>query len=639
MQFKHPELLWALFLLLIPILIHLFQLRRFKKTPFTNVKFLKKVVSESRRSSTLKKWLLLGTRMLLFAAAIVAFAQPFFAKETALKDKETVIYLDDSFSMQAKTNRSTLFEDAIQNLIKSIPEEKVFTFFTNEKVFKDVTLKNIQNDLLQLAPTAKQLKLNEVYLKASTFFDSEKNTIKNLVLISDFQENMAIEKQDSSQNFEKHLVRLSHDNLGNISLDSVYLNTINSDNQELTTLLSSNFDAENTAVSLFNGDRLIAKTAANFNTNKLATVSFTLPKNDIVKGKIEISDSGLAYDNQLYFNIDAKQKIKVLAIGEGDSDYLKRIFTADEFEFTSVALNNLNYSDINEQNFIILNELEGVPNALNMSLKSFTEADGHVVVIPSKQIELSSYAQFLSNYYATSYIERINYEREITGISFSHPLYRNVFEKNVVNFQYPKVEQYYRLKTNAPQILSYQDKSPFLVGSNGVFIFTASLSKENSNFKNSPLIVPTLYNMGINSLKIPELYHPLGNHQKVDIAAQLPKDNILKVTHDDYQFIPRQKSFANKVSIYFDENPVKDGIYGVFNNDKFYRNLSFNYPRDESKLNYIDTSTINASSKQESISALFEQLQNDNTINALWKWFVILAVLFMMLEVLIQKYL
>ncbi len=85
MQFKHPELLWGLLLLLIPILIHLFQLRRFKKTPFTNVKFLKKVISESRRSSTLKKWLLLFTRLMIIAGLVIAFAQPFFAKSSALK--------------------------------------------------------------------------------------------------------------------------------------------------------------------------------------------------------------------------------------------------------------------------------------------------------------------------------------------------------------------------------------------------------------------------------------------------------------------------------------------------------------------------------------------------------------------------
>lgn len=48
MQFKHPELLYALFALLIPILIHLFQLRKFKKQAFTNVAFLKKVTSQPK---------------------------------------------------------------------------------------------------------------------------------------------------------------------------------------------------------------------------------------------------------------------------------------------------------------------------------------------------------------------------------------------------------------------------------------------------------------------------------------------------------------------------------------------------------------------------------------------------------------
>jgi len=639
MQFKHPELLWALFFLLIPIFIHLFQLRRFQKTPFTNVKFLKKVVSESRRSNTLKKWLLLFTRMLLLAALIVAFAQPFFAEESALQEKETVIYLDDSFSMQAKTSNSTLLEDVIQNLIKSIPENQVFSLFTNEKVFKDVTLKNVQNDLLQLSPTSKQLKLNEVYLKANTFFDSEKNSLKNLVVVSDFQRSMALVKEDSIQNLEKHLVRVATEDLENVSVDSVYLSTIDSENLELTTLLSSNLDTESTAVSLFNGDQLIAKTAAKFNNNKQASVRFTLPKNEVIKGKIEISDTGLVYDNQLFFNIDAKEKIKVLAVGSGNSDYLKRIFTANEFDFKAVTLNNLNYSDLNEQNFIILNELKSIPNALTTSLKSFTADDGHFVVIPAIQIDLVSYGQLLSNFAATSYTQLISYERDITGISFLHPLYRNVFEKNVVNFQYPKVSQYFRLKTNAPSILSYQDKDPFLVGSGGVFIFTASLSTENSNFKNSPLIVPTLYKMAVSSLKLPELYNSMDHTQKVDIAAQLPKDNILKLTQNEYEFIPRQKSFANKVSLYFNENPQKDGIYTVFDKDNFYRNLSFNYPRTESNLDYMDISTINASSKNASIASLFQQMQNDNTINALWKWFVILAVLFMLLEVLIQKYL
>ena len=131
MQFKYPELLWALFLLLIPVFIHLFQLRRFVKTPFTNVKLLQKVVAESRKSNTLKKWLLLFTRMGLLAGIVLAFAQPFFAAKTVLKDKETVIYLDDSFSMEAKTENGTLLSDAAQDLIKSLPKDRESVSYTH----------------------------------------------------------------------------------------------------------------------------------------------------------------------------------------------------------------------------------------------------------------------------------------------------------------------------------------------------------------------------------------------------------------------------------------------------------------------------------------------------------------------------
>ncbi len=109
MQFQHPELLYALFLLLIPIFIHLFQLRRFKQVDFTNVAFLKKVTIQTRKSSQLKKWITLLLRLLALACIIIAFAQPFTATKTALNtDKETVLYLDNSFSMQAKGTNGPL---------------------------------------------------------------------------------------------------------------------------------------------------------------------------------------------------------------------------------------------------------------------------------------------------------------------------------------------------------------------------------------------------------------------------------------------------------------------------------------------------------------------------------------------------
>ncbi len=639
MQFKHPEFLWALLLLLIPIFIHLFQLRRFKKTPFTNVKFLKKVVSESRRSNTLKKWLLLLTRMLLLVGLVVAFAQPFFAKKSAFKKKETLLYLDDSFSMQAKKEGSSLLSNAVQDLLKSVPKDAFLTVFTNEKVFRETTMSAIQNELLAIEHSSKQLTLEEIELKATSFFSKDATTEKNLIIVSDFQSSIGIPAQDKLDSIRTHLVKLLPEEVENISIDSLYISSDNSANKELTVHLSSSDVTESAPVSLYNGERLIAKTAANFNADKKAGVNFTLPENELIKGTLAVTDNSLIYDNQLYFNIDQKKKIKVLAINETNANFLKRIFTEDEFSLNEHALKSLNYNDLSLQNMVIVNGLQTIPTALTANLHSFTENGGTLVTIPANDSDLITYNALLYNYFATNFVQKVVIENNITDIAFAHPLYQNVFEKKVVNFQYPKVNEYYQINTRAQKLLSFQNKDPFLVGIGNAYIFSASINKENSNFINSPLIVPTLYNMGLNSLQLPKLYSILSNEMTFDVATSLPKDHILKVANNDYEFIPRQQSMTNKVTMNFDASLTKAGIYEIKDGNSVLSHISFNHGRKESMLNYLNLEQVKATSKTASIPNLFKIMEKDDRITPLWKWFIILVLLFLMLEVLIQKFL
>ena len=638
MQFKYPELLWALFLLLIPIFIHLFQLRRFKKTPFTNVKMLQKVVSESRKSNTLKKWLILFARLSAFTSIIIAFAQPFLANKTALQVKETVIYLDNSFSMQAKSDQGTILDNAIQELIRAIPEGKNFSLFTNSTEYRNVQLQDIQNDLLTISSTPDQLKLDEIQLKASSLFSKNVNSLKNLLVISDFQQRMSSQITDTISGIRRHLVKLSASTLNNVSLDSIYINKYGTENIEITALLTAPSEIQSIPVSLFNSNKLIAKTSAVFKDLK-GEVSFTLSANEVINGKLEISDAEITYDNHLFFNIDEKEKPKVLSIGDTSSDYLKRIYTNSEFLFSSFSLKNLNYRDIDAQNLILLNELENIPTSLIASISSFVSEGGNLVIIPSINTNINDYNQLLTRFSLGSFIEKTSIENKITRITFSHPLYQNVFEKNIDNFQYPKVSEFFKTNSKSSSILGYQSGEPFLLGKNGVYLFTASINNQNSNFKQSPLIVPTFYKMGMNSLKRVGLYHTMGGQINLDIAKKVAKDHILKVSKDDFEFIPQQLTHANKVSLTFNENPFEDGIYTVNENGNTLKNMSFNYPRDESEFEFLDFNNLPATSKQSSIATLFQELQKDNSITELWKWFVILAVLFILIEVLIIKYL
>ncbi|WP_158977742.1 BatA domain-containing protein [Cellulophaga sp. L1A9] len=637
MHFKHPEILWGLFLLLIPILIHLLQLRRFKKTAFTNVKMLQKVVAESQKSRSLKKWLLLITRMLLFTALIIAFTQPYFAKTTAFKNKETIIYIDNSFSMQAKKGNVSLLEVAVQDLLKKAPKNTKLSVFTNTDTYINTTIGAIQNDLLSLNFSQNQLALNAIELKAKSLFSTSSNSIKNLVIISDFQKKNEEFPEISSKEIAKYYIQLAASKNENIAIDSVFYTTAPNELTNLKIQLSSSYKLENQPISIYNNTQLLAKTSAAFKNSNTAEVSISLPENESILGKIQIEDSGLSYDNQFYFSKNKQEKIKVLEIYGVQTKYLERIYTSEEFEFQKNSISQLNYSLLESQNTIVLNEIERIPDALIQALQLFNKNGGTLIVIPHNKISVTNYNALLTKFGVTLN-QKINNTQEITSINFDHPLYSNVFDKKIDNFQYPEVISYYQLEANLPTILSYASNEAFLIGKKGSYVFTSPLSSDFSNFKNSPLIVPTLYNMGTESLEQEALYYVIGENNSVAIPVHVAKDDVLKIVNDNNEYIPQQQSLSNKILLRFNEVPLEDGLFAVKNKEKTFKYLSFNYPRSESDLTYWDLDQLKAINTPTSISNLFETLEKEDSVNELWKWFVILALLFALIEIGIQKY-
>jgi hypothetical protein len=638
MQFKNPELLYALLLLLIPIIVHLFQLRRFQKVDFTNVAFLKSVTIQTRKSSQLKKWLTLLTRLLLLTAVIIAFAQPYFSKDDSFKlDSETVIYLDNSFSMQAKGNQGELLKRAVQDILESNYNDEKVTIFTNNSTLKNSSSKTIQNDLLQLAYSSNQLDYNAAILKGKALFSKDNSTRKNLILISDFQQlQQGIEIQaDSSIN--TNLIQLKPINTNNVSIDSLYISKINSSNIELTVSLDGSPESlENLPVSLFNGENLVAKSAVS--STSLNSTTFSIPNNVKMNGKITIDDASLQFDNTLFFNINERSKINVLTINEASDNFLKRIFTDDEFDFQSVQANQLNFNDISKQNLIILNELVSIPVSLSNALQNFANNGGNVLIIPAIKANINSYNQCLSGIGNATLSNQTIADKNITSINYSHPVFNAVFDKQVSNFQYPIVHNYYNINAPESAILSFEDNKPFLVQTANTFVFAASLNAENSNFIDSPLIVPTIYNIGRQSLKLPKLYYNIGEENSFDVNTIMQQDAILKLKFDAVEIIPQQQTLSNKVSVVTNETPETASTYAITNNNEVLEHISFNYNRSESNLRFQNLSSIQNATISNSLPELLTNIKSDTNINALWKWFVIFALIFLIIEMLILKY-
>ncbi len=641
MQFKHPELLYALFLLLIPILVHLFQLRKFKKEAFTNVAFLKKINIQTRKSSSIKKWLLLLTRLIVIACIVFAFAQPFFTQsESATKAKETVIYLDNSFSMQAKGPSGQLLKTAAQDLITNVPEDQNITLLTNTETYRNTSVKDIRNNLLQLPYSATQLSENAVILKAQKAFTHNQNTDKRLVLISDFQDK-GTPPTNIPEGITTSYIQLSPVIKNNVSIDSLYISAKKPRSYELTVQLSTQENREvNTSVSLYNGQTLVAKGTAAFDNELTTIVTFDIDNSNVIAGRVVIEDPFLAFDNTMFFSINKSRAIKVLTINGGNSSYLKRIFTAPEFNYTEVDVQNIDYSTIQDYNYIVVNEVAEIPTALVVAIDAFAKAGNIATIVLNPSTDIVSHNRVLQSLGGFNATESNPNKQLITTINYDHPIYNGVFDTRIKNFQYPSVSSSITVQGGDP-VLKYEDGSSFLTTSNGIYIVTGGIDTTNSNFKNSPLIVPTFYNMSRQSLSLPPLYFYASTNTSFDISAQVTEDQILSlkdISDDKNTVIPLQKSQGSKVTITTSKELEKAGIYDVLKEQNTIQQISYNYARDESILRYKTLEKSDASNYASAVSELFDTFKAENNIQSLWKWFVIFALFFLLLEILILKF-
>lgn len=639
MQFRHPEILYFLFLLVIPIIVHLFQLRRFKKEYFTNVKFLQELSVQTRKSSKIKKWLLLATRLLLLACVIIAFAQPFFkAKDSKSASNEMYIILDNSFSMQAKGQKGELLRRAVEDLLEHTPETRNFSLITNTESFWNTDIKSIQKDLQNLKYSATPFELDNLLTKVN----ARKSAFsKDIVVISDAAglEQKDLKSIDKESN--TYFITPKSEQKNNVSIDSVYLIQTMDNFYEIGIKLSRFGDEEKEVpIALYNDGKLIAKTVSKMDS-RTNVMNFTIPKADF-NGYAQITDNGLAYDNELYFSLSKPEKTNVISIGEASkSGFLSKIYTSAEFNFANFPIQNLDYNSLDKQDVIILNELREIPQALQTTLKAFAEKGGNIVLIPSEESAVSNLNAFASNFGGFQFGNLESDEKLVTKIAFAHPLYSGVFEKKIENFQYPKTAKSFALSSASAPILTFEDQSPFLtsVGNSiaSIYIFSAPISVSNSNFQNSPLIVPTFYNMAQNAQKTGIFSVTIGSGQPFVIDANLGKDEIVEVSGKGEKFIPVQQILNNKVKMTFNDYPNQAGSYTIFNKEKAIRNVGFNYDRTEGDLT-SNAGLLSDYKTVDSVETVFDTLQTDRTNTDIWKWFVILALIFLTTELLIQKF-
>ena len=651
MQFKYPEVLFFLFLLLIPLLIHLFQLQKFKKEAFTNVRFLKEIELETRKSSKLKKLLILLSRLMAFAALIIAFAQPFIDKNKSLDKRESVYYLDNSLSMQAKAAAGTdqLQFNKNQLLDKAVGLEANQTLLSNNKLHDQLDSKTFKNRLVNLDYYPIHKNINQILLEINNDLKKKKNTLFDIHLLSDFQNiNGKIDSNLIDKKQQYNFITPANTNHKNISIDSIWIAERNPKEITLMSRLTSHeLDIDDLSVSLSLNEVLYGKSTLNLAAGTSKEIAFKIPATDSTSGKISISDHSLNFDNELFFKIPKNYRTKVLVIGH-KSDFLNRIYQKNAFELTKVTYKDLDQSQITKQDLIILDELEMISNPLIQTLNSFVENKGKLVVIPAANSELGTYNKLLQSFDAGSISDKFNTDKKISKINYEHPFFNNVFEKEIYNFQYPTLnEGFILLLKNASPLLQFEDRTDFAseikYKDGKVYVIAAPLSGLGNKFSNSPLVVPLFYNFSLEGQQNAAIYKTIGQTNHMIVQSNISGDQPIKIVRNELEFIPLQSKNNDKIRITTNDYPLTAGIYEFKSNDNVIEKIAYNYNRKESDLSYQSLQPLadqyNNIYLYESIDKAIKDGNQRNNNKNLWQLFIIFALVFLVLEILLQKFL
>ena len=648
MQFKHPEILYFLLALLIPIFIHLFQLQRFVKVPFTNVAFLKKLELQSRRSSRLKKWLTLLMRLLALAAMIIAFAQPFNAKSDTAKPWETIVILDNSISMQAENEQGELLKSSVQNLLEDLPEKGSFSLFTQDETFENLDVDTFRETLKKVDYIGYNKPLLQLMLKVQNHIKNDPSKQYSVLWITDLQKTHEQETISIPEELSLTLIPLKAEMPVNISIDTVKIENYSRQSVELY-ISVRNFgkSQDNVAISGYHNDILLGKTFVDCPENSISHTTLKLTDSpETIMLQMDVEDR-YDFDDYYYLSLQQPKAIKVLEVSD-KSSFIGRILNDESMDFSRVSTSQFPYDRIEDYDFIILNEIQNIEPTLVQTLMHFVEKGGSLTYIPSEKSSPKQVNVLLNAMSMGNARELKKDSLLVTKIHYDHSLFNNVFERRVENFQYPMVKTYFDLSSiNAVPVLSFQDNRPFLVdkriGKGHFYCFVSALNTDNSNFTNAPLVVPVFYKMALNADTTHNLSVRLGETQTVDIKQTIDQEKILTLVQNDFSVIPLQIVKPNEVTLVLDETLKNPGFYEVKNDNQTLTYIACNTEKTESNMSYWSMDEIKQSHPnihvENSITSAINDLNNDRTIHEYFKWFLLLALVFLLSEMLILKYL
>lgn len=675
-QFLYPLALWGLMALAIPVIIHLFNFRKYKVVYFSDTRFLQAVQIKSSKNQKLKHILVLLLRLLTIAAIVLAFAQPFFPAKNQIQTasiEQVGIYVDNSFSMQQTGVQGMLLQTAIskaREITDVFPASTQFQLITNAfegKHQRWLSKNAFLNELATVNIVPFRKSAREVILRHQ---DLVKQTEKphQLIIISDFQRGFFdIEKSNNDSLLKINLVPLMGNEVKNISVDSCWfaapVNRTNSISQLMVRLRNySNETIEKIPVKLFveNQQRALTNVDLQPISQAICTLSFRNLKSGIHHGRVEIIDNPIVYDDVYYLSFFVPDKINILAINQQrNNDFVRKIYETDSvFSFRSMSYQSIDYSIFRKQHVIILNEIIELSSGLLTEIQNYVKGGGTVILLPAEKFDFASYQLFTQQLQTCVFQVWDTTDVSIQYLNLQHAVFKEVFEKMPENIILPKLYNSYFIKPslngNFKTIIKARNENLVITdnayGQGRTYLFALPLDDKNSDLVYHPIIVPLFFNMAFHSLQTHQLAYEIGIAEQITTSfVPQSTDQVLKIKHlnQNIEIIPQQKVHNYQQFLYVQNDVVHAGNYAINSGSQAIAGIAFNYNRGESDISCDNADELEHVIKKNNIKNIgitknttsnLSQVLSAELNPSYWKTLVLLALMFILLEIVILRF-
>lgn len=503
MFFLKPYLLWGLSFVLVPIIIHLIQVRKYQLFPFSNLRFLKGLMMKKKNLRKWQEYLILLLRCLVIVFLVLAFAQPRWSDNAAAGNKEQYQYLvvDHSYSFELENEEGVLWDQEQDHL------KEIINHFPGDVKIK-ICLTHVPRYWMTKEEALQWLKVvppSFSYVLSSDFFeelnqDVQREGIRHKAEVWWLTDGQVVwEETGDMDSTGVHLLYYANPGVKrNLSIKDLSLESpiheLGGLEQLKISIENHAAEMQNTTLQVLDNGQVIGTMQLNLMGHAQLDTQLVYKNNGrdkIHQIQVSIEDEAYLGDNHFYLTYHCSPSIQVYEIKEDEVERSFALLYADSlFVFESDLEKEVNYDVVKSCDLVIINGLSSLSFSLKELLKQRLAEGKKVWWIPGSNLEQNN--EVLKDWTNVRLEQKQEQKVLMEQPQIDKAFFKGIYSSVPQRSKGPELNCYFkanRFFTSENVLLENNIKAPLLVEDDALFLQTFPLKDSLSNFTNHALFV------------------------------------------------------------------------------------------------------------------------------------------------------